>query len=1016
MHEFLRSIADGYFQSEGLNITSYTFVFPNSRSAKYFSNYLGEKKDFEGRNLRTLCLTMSELFEKGAKLKRASQNRLLMSVYAAYRKVSTELNPDFKPEEFDRFRFWAEMLIKDFDETDRYLVDPEQMFRNIGEYKEIQSYYLTEDQKSIIRDFWGDDPYWGRLYADNPESKDLPFWAHIGNKDGAPKRKFVQLWEMLLPIYRELHRMLLEKKLCYPGMACREVVKTLKSTGRLPFNPKKYVFIGFHRLTTAEHIVMDELQRLDMAHFYWDYDPVLMNPVTGNRAGRFIARYAEYFRASLPAVTFPSGGGKHAVEVIGVGSNVGQAKIASQLLTREDTAVVLPSDDMLLPLVASVPERFEKINVTMAYPMRFSQLAQVYSSLAMMQIRARRHSDGMIEFFRNDVMRVLANPLLRAVCVDELSAVKALMKEKNLYNLPAHEVTDRAEEFPIMSGLMSPVNNTRDMTDVAEYTCQVLTILKENAIVTGIDLAAIDTLRSQIDELRELSAELGIGMVDNTFFHMLERAVFQRGLPLSGITFDTLQIMGVLETRALGFKNVIMLSMNDSVFPGRFSAKSFIPESLRRAYGMPTVEHYEADNAYYFYHILSHADRLTLIYDSRSGGLRSGEKSRFIEQLLNVGFPGVEITCSDAVFSSSLAVQDSVPLIDVNTEIKKTERIMERLNRYLDHSTQENVKKYKLSASSLKTYLQCPFQFYLERVEDIHPADPPKENITELIIGNIIHDVAERLYKQLPGTIGKVIDRTVRNRIINNEYDGLLEREVRRAINANFVGIPRMIKDSDSGKLIHNTAVDTPLRGEAEVYEPIIRQLIIDMLLAEPETFSFIDGEMSETFSWKLKSGKEVNFTMKIDRLDRVGDILRIVDYKTGKEETGFNNDNIMARGTKSLRKGIFQLLTYCYAYISRYPKTDTNKLKPLIYTLKSIPKNGSFADLTYSKNANARTKIAVESYAQLLDLFEFESEFDKLIDEIFDPDKPFWRATDEKVCNYCNFKRFCFADSTEKK
>lgn len=1007
MHEFLRSIADGYFRSEGLNITSYTFVFPNSRSAKYFSNYLGEKKDFEGRNLRTLCLTMSELFEKGAKLKRASQNRLLMSVYAAYCKVSTELNPGYKPEEFDRFRFWAEMLIKDFDEADRYLIDPSQLFRNVSEYKEIQSYYLTDEQKAIIRDFWGDDPYWGRLYSEgNPSTKEIPFWAHIGNKEGKPTHKFVQLWEMLLPIYRELNKMLLEKKLCYPGMACREVVKTLKATGRLPFNPKKYVFIGFHRLTTAEHIVMDELQRLGMAHFYWDYDPVLMNPETGNKAGRFISRYVQHFRTSLPAVTMPSGGGKHNVEVIGVGSSVGQAKIAAQLLTREDTAVVLPSDDMLLPLVSSVPERFEKINVTMGYPMRFSQLSQVYSSLAMMQIRARRHSDGMIEFFRDDVMRVIAHPLLRAVCADELSAIKALMKELHLFNLPAHEITSRAEDFPIMSGLMSPVENPGDMNEVADYTCKVLAILEENAIVTGIDRAAIDTLRGQIDELRELSAEFGVKMVDNTFFHLLERAVFQRGLPLRGITFDVLQIMGVLETRALGFKNVIMLSMNDSVFPGRFSVKSFIPESLRRAYGMPTAEHYESDNAYYFFHILSHAEHLTLIYDSRSGGLRSGEKSRFIEQIVNAGFPGVEITCADAVFTSTLAVPDSdpAPLIDIDTEIKKEGRVLERLNRYLDHSTPEKIRKYKLSASSLKTYLHCPFQFYLERVEDIRPADPPKENIDSGIIGNIIHEVAERIYKQLPD---KDINRTVIERIINNEYDGLLEREVRRSFNANFVGIPRMIKDTDSNILIPNPAVtDTPLRGEAEVYEPTIRQVIIELLRAEPEIFRFIAGEMSETFSWKLNNGKELNFTMKIDRVDRTGDVLRIVDYKTGQDKTDFSEKNIMVKESATLRAGIFQLLTYCYAYISRYPQTDPNKLKPLIYTLKSIPKSGTFADLTYNKKP-------LESYAQVSDFFE--PEFDELIDEIFDTNIPFRRTDNKEMCKFCKFQRFCHVEPLRK-
>lgn len=1009
MHVFLRSIADGYFRSEGLNITSYTFVFPNSRSAKYFSNYLGEKKDFEGRNLRTLCLTMTELFEKGAGLKRASHNRLLMSVYSAYCDVSRRLNPDFKPEEFDRFRFWAEMLLKDFDEADRYLIDPDQLFRNVSEYKEIQSYYLTPEQQAIIRDFWGDDPYWGRLYGEGEtaaEQPEVPFWAHIGKKNGSPVRKFMQLWEMLLPIYKELHRMLEEKKLCYPGMACREVVRKLKTTGRLPFNPKKYVFVGFNRLTTAEHVVFDELQKLGQAHFYWDYDPGLMNPDSGNKAGRFIARYRQYFRTSLPAVTLPAGGGRHTVEVIGVGSGVGQAKVAAQLLERADTAVVLPTEEMLLPLVASIPERFEQINVTMGYPLRFSQLSQVYSALAMLQTRARRHPTGAVEFFRSDVMRLLSHPLLRAVCDDELTAIAAMMKEQHLFNLTADRIERMAAELPIMSVLMAPVANPNEMADVAQYSRCALDILEEHSVVTGIDRAAISTLRSQIDELEALSAEFGVRMVDNTFFHLLERAVFQRSLPLSGVTFDALQIMGVLETRALGFRNVMMLSMTDSVFPGRISSRSFIPESLRRAYGMPTAEHYESDAAYYFFRILSHAERLTLLYDSRMGGLRSGEKSRFIEQLIHIGFPGVDVTCSDAVFTSNLATTSGArPLIPADTAIRKDARIMERLNRYRNPAY---TKEFKLSASSLKTYLHCPFQFYLERVEDIRPADSPKENIDAGTIGNIIHEVAERLYKELP--VRNITESVIRE-LIADGYDGLLGREVRRSFNANYVGIPRTVTNPETGEKIPNPEVtETPLHGQSYVYEPTIREAVIEMLHAEPVPFRFIAGELARTFSWQLLNGIALNFTMKIDRVDEKAGIIRLVDYKSGKDHTDFTDGNIFARESISLRAGIFQLLTYCYAYTSLNPQTDSSRLKPLIYTLKEIPREGTFADLTYGSGKNARP---LESYAQVAEMFE--DGFNNLIGEIFNPEIPFRRTDKSSMCTFCKFQRLCHTEPLKK-
>lgn len=1003
MHAFLRSIAEGYFKSEGLDITSYTFVFPNSRSAKYFAGYLGEKKDFEGRNLKTLCLTMAELFEKGAGLKRASQNRLLIMIYSAYCKVSRRLNPDFKPEEFDRFRFWAEMLLKDFDEIDRYLVDPEQVFRNIADYKQIQSYYLTEEQAKIIRDFWGDDPYWGNLTANagTDETDELPFWGHAGN--GAPARKFKQLWEMMLPIYEELHAQLLKEGLCYPGMACRKVVETLKSTGRLPFNPKKYVFIGFHRLTMAEHIVFEEMQRRDMAHFYWEYDPALMNPETGNKAGRFISRYQKHFTASLPAVSLPSGGGMHHVEVIGIGSNIGQAKLAATKIKGSDTALVLPSSDLLLPLVSSIPEEFEQINVTMGYPLRYSQLSQLYSSLAMLQIRARRTPDS-IEYFRNDILRVLAMPHLRAVCPDEIACISDAMKERCLFNLPAGLIEELAEELPVMSDLLAPVEDPNNIDCVAEYSLRILNRFGESGLVTGIDSKAIEVLSTQIEELRELSHSFDVKMVDNTFFHLLERALFQSSLALEGVSFGVLQIMGVLETRALGFKNVMMLSMNDSVFPGRVSTRSFIPESLRRAYGLPTSEHFESDAAYYFFRILSNAENLTVVYDSRTGGLRSGEKCRFIEQLLNISFPGVEITCSNAAFSPNLSsgLKEELPSA-FPAEIPKDGRVMERLNRYTDPDLK---KENKLSASALKTYLSCPMRFYMERVERINPAEAPRENIDSLTFGNILHNAVENIYKRLLVKFDTSnITSTVIENIISGGYDGLLSREVHRAFNINYLGIPQWITDPETGKKSENPrALEEPLKGEALIYFPEICQTVIDMLRAEPVPFQFVDAERSKTESWRLPAGISLNFTMKIDRIDIKADKTRLVDYKTGKDELDFNEGNILTHK----KSGIFQLLTYCYAYKDFYGANPA-ELKPLIYKLKNIPRNGeTFPDLIINNGRN--NKIPLESFADVSDWFE--PMFNNLISEIFNPEIPFRKVEDpgpdNEACKYCPFNSIC--------
>ena len=259
-HEFLRSIADGYIRAERENLRDFAFIFPNARSAEYFNTYLKEEKGIDTVEVQTRCMPMAKFIETAVGMQRASRNELLMAMHTAYVRVSNRLAPDHKPQEFDRFRFWAEMLIRDFDEIDRYYVEPERIFKNVANYKDLQSHYLTPEQEEVIRNFWGEDLYWQRLShngkgkKDDKEDDDLPLWKHTGKGEAASK--FVQLWDMLLPIYFEFREILKSRKdadphkreHCYPGMAYRRAADILKSGRQLRISPKTYVFIGLHRL------------------------------------------------------------------------------------------------------------------------------------------------------------------------------------------------------------------------------------------------------------------------------------------------------------------------------------------------------------------------------------------------------------------------------------------------------------------------------------------------------------------------------------------------------------------------------------------------------------------------------------------------------------------------------------------------------------------------------------------------------------------------------------------------
>jgi hypothetical protein len=892
------------------------------------------------------------------------------------------------------------MLLSDFNDIDRYMVNPAEVFKNVKDYKEIQSFYLTEQQLEIIKSYWGDDPYWGQLWSDsnNPNNSELPFWNHV-DEHGEPTKRFMMLWQMLLEIYQRFHELLAVKNECYPGMAYRKVAEMLTAGERLRFNPKKYVFIGFNALSTAEQIILHELDKRDLAHFYWDYDPALMNPAAGNKAGRFLAEYVKNFTSRLSTYRQPVIGGEHQVDIIGVPSNIGQVKVAATLLSEPDTAVVLPADDLLLPMVDAIPPTFPKINVTMGYPLRYSSLSELYSTVVAMQLHVTRSSVRGPEFFRDDVMRLLANPLINKKFEAESQAIVDYMTDNHLFNLPASAFTT-VEALKPLAPIFRAVINSRNVEEVAGFSRQFLEFVKDEDLVNSIEKVFAEELQKELDEVEQLTKEFNVQMADHTFFHLIERSLFHRSLQVNGRTFEALQVMGVLETRALGFDNVVMLSMSDRVYPGRHFKRSFIPESLRRAYGLPTTEHRESELAYYFYNILSHARHITFLYDARSGGLRSGEMSRFLQQLRLLNFPGVKVIWQMASFHANIPEPKQQFLeVDQTVGVKKTAEIMLRLERYRNHNG-EGAKYF--SASMLKQYISCPLNFYFERVADLYVPDELKENIDEGAMGTIVHEVLENTYRKYSQAIGgRQIDANDITALQENKVANIvdIDDEIRYAINRNLMHMPE-------------EKVNTALEGEGLVQQPVIRHYIDNILANENNPFTFIAAELSEKFYW---SEMGINFNMKIDRIDSIIDsdgskVLRIIDYKTGSEANSINSISaLFTVATGDQPKAVFQLLTYATAYKDRHADTvrQFNVVRPQIYEFKKMHESG-FKLIKYAKQDLTELSQPMED--------EFRQGLQALIAEIFNPETIFRRTTNKNHCRYCKFKTFCQVDSRQFK
>ena len=972
-HSFLKSIARGFLDAHRGALYDYVFVFPNPRSARFFKSLLDE-------GAAQWCMPFHQLVEEASGRTRTDRAELVMMLYKAYLRVMEGRDNVM---DFNRFRYWGEMMLNDFDQIDSALVDTAELFHNIEDFKEIQTDYLTDEQRRAI------EGYWHIERPANPEEREnlvKRFWAHVGQGAKGRKRSFPRLWQIMGETYAEFQRMLAETGQGYRGLAERLTAE--KSAGEKPLLPSrsraKFVFIGFNRLTPAQHLIFSRLRDKGKAYFYWDYDPTLMDPSRGNKAGLYLAGYVKEFAATHPSVPQPDcRSGRHEVTVVSVASGVGQAKVAARYLTA-DSSLVLPDEEMLLPMVSSIPDDLEipKVNVTMGYPLRFSAVSQLFGTLVAMQLRSTEAPGSGREFFRDDVMALLTLPFIRSAMPEACRRLPEFMSECHTFNLLSDAILSTDDETlrplkPLFEPLMDQPDDVRAASD---YVCRMLDLAAEQNLGGEVEAKAFATLQKRVSSIAGLIEKYGVEMNVETYFQLLERAVFQGTLPLRETDFDAMQVMGLKETRCMGFDNVVMLSMNDDILPGRMFRQSFVPDALRRAFGLPTIADTEADAAYYFYHLLSRSRKLTLIYDSRTSIIKSGQMSRFILQLLYCGFPSVDVTLYNASFAQNLTA-NRFPAFPVL--IERFDLVRDGLLRYTlapDHDDRK-----LLSASACKDYLVCPKKFCLRRALDIQLEDPDKSEMSAVVRGNIVHQTAEKLFLELAGRNEGKISRAELFDVAASDPDRLLESELRHAINVHLFGF-----EEDSPE-----AYSTPIGPKGELYYVTVRDPMLAILTREADDFRLLGTEVNMQASWPLaEDGREVQFVMKIDRLDQLEDgTVRLIDYKTGRDHLDAKSMDDVFSGDKN---AIFQLLAYCALY-HRATGTPRALLRPQIYKVNSRV-DGAFEYITVGGTP-------LLSYEQVAG--EFEERFTGILADMFCGEGPFV-TPDGAPCEYCDYNSMC--------
>lgn len=984
---FLKRVAAAYVLNEAEHLSRMCFVFPNKRSAAFFGNYL--QGMLKPPALLPAAMTISDLVSELAPCAEASRFDLLFTLYTEYRKLSGA-----EVVEFDRFIFWGDMLIRDFDDVDRYLVDPEKLFVNVSRFREIRSNYLTPRQLEIIGRYWDG-------VEDYTEGVDR-FWQHINDKHSPTKERFVRLWEILLPLYKAYNSSLRERSMASPGHIYRMAVEELDAHGGQKLGFDRIVFVGFNVLSASELEIFRLIDNEGTADFYWD---IIDSAFTGsgnvtNKAMRFVTRNARRFpsrydiHSDLPP-TVPE------VSIVGVPSRIGQAKAVAKVLDEMaadrftdpkaaiNTAVVLPDESLFLPLVGSVPDNFSPVNVTMGYPMRRTPVATFLKAVVSMHVRARK-SSGKWYYFYEDLMSVLSNSLPEAVAPEDCRNILQRMRTQRRFMVEADMLCDN---YPAMRSLFTPIESGQRLEATASYITGLLEWLRHGVGLlkskrdARIQIEFINAYRYALDTLVSVAEHYGVTPDAITALRLIERAVGSEQITLKGDPLRGLQIMGVLESRALDFENVIMPSMNERIFPRKSFTRSFIPDSLRRAYRMSTVEHQECIFAYYFYRLVSHASRVVLLYDSRTVGLHSSEMSRYLIQLIYSFGDKLKVNHRSLSYTTSA-------FSPLRAEVAKDERVMGMLRKYLTPASPSGEKVKALSASAINTLIDCPLQFYLRFVEGFNVDEADEGYMTSSMVGTIMHAVMERLYmtispqRKLPVTVTRQdierwLDRTdstikdLTTEIIAKEY---LKEEARRS--DAFAGEPELM-----GKMIERI-VSTVLKEELSIAP-------FEVLATEHK----ISGQV------ELCEGLKVNVTGSIDRIDRVNGTLRIIDYKTGEDELStISLQDAFDPIQKKRPKAFVQLMFYCQALVANRPGLYGKPITPMIYSIKNVYSRG----LEPLRIGPAREKADITDYQECFD--EYKELMATVIRDLFNPEIPFTptQAPDGHVCRYCNFKAIC--------
>lgn len=839
---------------------------------------------------------------------------LLFEFYKVYKEHTAKENLD----SFDNFSKWAPILIQDFNDLDSNLLDSEPILSYLSDTKRIEHWKLDGAGESQMID------------------------------------SYLAFFDKIIIYHREFTKHLIQSKSGYQGLiykiACDKLSAFISKRKGV-----KYVFAGFNALNKAEEHIIQELLGNQLAEIYWDHDNFYRQ--SNNQSEQFFKRYEKtwnYYRSNEFKWKSDLINSSKTIHLHGLPKNISQIKHVGSILKElntngsiEDTAIILGNEKLLPTLLNSIPREINTANITMGYELQNVPLSSFFHALFKLHLnQAKLNKKG--SFYYKDLLSLINDPLLKESreSVPEFEERLKTLINKELFiseELLMEMVHDSVDLSNLFQLLFLNWNNNVDL--LLQKIISTIKILNQNQVITPLRREHLFRFYNIFLEISNLNDKFRFIENLKTLYQLFQQILKTEKLSFQGEPLEGLQIMGLLESRVLDFDTLIITSLNEGYLPASGGNNSFIPLDVKLERKIPTFFEKDAIFSYHFFRLLHRAKNVYLIYNNITDDFGSGEPSRFIRQLKVSKELGLldKVKFREAVIHPQL---NHDPL--VLSKIDKTEEVIEKLKRSAENG---------FSPSALMNYIRNPLDFYKRSVLGIKEFKKTEETIAANTFGTIVHDTLEQLYSPY---LNSVLKPELLKKMVAN-----IENEVEDQFKKNY-----SIKAIKSGKNL------------------------LAFEIAKQFVLNFLDYELKQVQKGRkiILRGLEVKTEMihfhaglnlpiklrgKIDRIDEVDGVLRIIDYKTGKvnlNQLKLKDWGQLCQDDKYSKS--FQVLTYAYMYLnSMKSDVDQVSIKTGIVSFKNL--NQGFMPF----NGKVLTEEVFEAYKR---------ELDKLFQEIFNIEIPF--------------------------